>query len=254
MWLALTALGVSLGERDIVRDVTASVASGQFVIVVGPNGAGKTTLLRAMAGLVTPHSGAVRCFGFDPARADRRVVANHIAYLAQHYELAFPFSVEDVVLMGRYAKQRGVGIPSTADVEAALAAMTACDVADLAPRRFDELSGGEARRVLLAQALCQGARCLLLDEPTAGLDPTHARAVFEMLRRQCDAGGAAVVVTHDLDLACRYGGTLWLLAGGALASSGPPAEVLASSAMRSAFGVAIHIGTLPNGQRFAVPQ
>jgi len=207
-----------------------------------------------MAGLIAPHSGTVRCFGVDPALADRRAVAKDLAYLAQHYELAFPFSVEDVVLLGRYAKQRGLGLPSKADVDAASAAMAACDVADLAARRFDELSGGEARRVLVAQALCQGARCLLLDEPTAGLDPTHARAVFAMLRKQCEAGSAAVVVTHDLDLALRHSATLWLVAEGTVAACGPPAEVLVSPATSRAFGIAIHVGTLPNGQPFAVPQ
>jgi iron complex transport system ATP-binding protein len=189
----------------------------------------------------------------DPAWAPRRVIARELAYLPQTYELAFPFAVEDVVLIGRYARQRGLGIASEADLAAAHAAMTACDVSHLATRRFDELSGGETRRVIVAQALCQGAKCLLLDEPTAGLDPAHARAVFAMLRAQCEAGAAAVVVTHDLDLALRYGGAMWLVADGALAARGAPAEVLASEATRAAFGLTIHVGELPSGARFAVP-
>jgi iron complex transport system ATP-binding protein len=131
--------------------------------------------------------------------------------------------------------------------------MRATDILPLATRRFDELSGGEARRVILAQALCQGAKCLPLDEPTAGLDPAHARSVFAMLRTQCDAGAAAVVVTHDLDLALRYGGTMWLIANGQLAAQGTPADVLASPATREAFALDIHVGTLPSGARFAVP-
>ena len=253
MWLELSRVDVSLGGRAIVRGVDATVAAGQFVVIVGPNGAGKTTLLRAIAGLLPPSAGTVRSFGVDPAAADRRVVARDLAYLPQHYDLAFPFIVEEVVLLGRYARQRGLGLASDDDVAAAHAAMAACDVAELATRRFDELSGGEARRVILAQALCQGARCLLLDEPTAGLDPAHARAVFAMLRAQCEAGGAAVAATHDLDLALRYGGVMWLVAGGELAANGPPAEVLAAPATRAAFGVDIHVGTLPSGAAFAVP-
>jgi iron complex transport system ATP-binding protein len=126
-------------------------------------------------------------------------------------------------------------------------------VAHLADRRFDELSGGEARRVILAQALCQGARCVLLDEPTAGLDPAHARAIFAMLRAQCDAGAAAVVVTHDLDLALRHGGAMWLVADGRLAARGAPSHVLAAAETRAAFGLEIHVGVLPSGARFAVP-
>jgi iron complex transport system ATP-binding protein len=233
--------------------VSASVARGELVVIVGPNGAGKTTLLRAMAGLVEPSGGRVRCMGHDPAKVARRRIARDLAYLPQHYELAFPFIVEEVVLLGRYAQQRGLGLPSEADLAAARAAMRACDVEALAARRFDELSGGEARRVILAQALCQGAKCLLLDEPTAGLDPAHARAVFEMLRTHCDGGAAAVVVTHDLDLALRHAGTMWLVAGGRLAARGAPADVLASAATREAFQLAIHVGQLPDGSRFAVP-
>jgi iron complex transport system ATP-binding protein len=252
-WLVLQDVSVDLGGRDVVRGVSAEVNAGDLVVIVGPNGAGKTTLLRAIAGLVAVRSGTVRVLGQDPAKGDRRVIAKDLAYLPQQYELAFPFAVEEVVLLGRYARQRGLGLATPADLTAAREAMAACDVAELAARRFDELSGGEARRVIIAQALCQGAKCLLLDEPTAGLDPAHARAIFAMLAEQCAAGASAIVVTHDLDLALRYGGTMWLVSGGHLASRGSPADVLAGGATRSAFGVDIHVGTLPSGRRFAVP-
>jgi iron complex transport system ATP-binding protein len=252
-WLELAEVTVALGERDVVRGASCEVDAGQLVVIVGPNGAGKTTLLRAIAGLVKPRVGRVRVLGHDPSRVSRRVIARELAYLPQQYDLAFPFAVEEVVLLGRYAQQRGLGLPSAADLAAAREAMTACDITELASRRFDELSGGEARRVIVAQAMCQGAKCLLLDEPTAGLDPAHARAVFAMLRGHCDSGGTAVVVTHDLDLALRYGETMWLVAAGHLAARGTPADVLASAATRDAFGVAIHVGTLPTGARFAVP-
>ena len=253
MWLELSTVDVALGGRMIVRGASAKVSAGELVVIVGPNGAGKTTLVRALAGLVPVAAGSVRCFGRDPRASDRRAIAADLAYLPQNYALAFPFRVEDVVLLGRYARQKGLGLASADDLAAAHAAMAACDVAALADRRFDELSGGEARRVTLAQAMCQGARCLLLDEPTAGLDPAHARSVFARLREHCDAGGAAVVVTHDLDLALRYGGAMWLVAGGALAAKGPPRDVLASAATRAAFQLEIHLGTLPGGQPFAVP-
>jgi iron complex transport system ATP-binding protein len=251
--LELSEVDVALGGRSVVRGVSAAVAAGELVVIVGPNGAGKTTLLRAIGGLVDVARGRVRCMGHDPAHVDRRVIARELAYLPQQYELAFPFLVEEVVLLGRYTHQRGLGLPSDADLAAARAAMQACDVEALATRRFDEISGGEARRVILAQAVCQGAKCLLLDEPTAGLDPAHARAVFAMLRAQCDAGAAAVVVTHDLDLALRHGHTMWLVADGHLAARGTPADVLASAATRAAFAVNIHVGELPGGTRFAVP-
>jgi iron complex transport system ATP-binding protein len=252
-WLELADVTVALGKRDVIHGASAGVGPGDLVVVVGPNGAGKTTLLRALAGLVPVRAGQVRVMGRDAARAPRRVIARELAYLPQRYDLAFPFAVEEVVLIGRYAHQRGLGLAGEADLAAAREAMAACDVAGLAARRFDELSGGEARRVIVAQALCQGARCLLLDEPTAGLDPAHARALFAVVRAQCDAGAAAVVVTHDLDLALRHGGTMWLVAGGRLAARGAPADVLGAVATREAFGVSIHVGTLPSGGRYAVP-
>ena len=253
-WLQLENASVALGGRAVLHDITAELASGDTIVVVGPNGAGKSTLVRALAGLVAPSAGTVRCMGHDPAKVDRRVIARELAYLPQHYELAFPYAVEEVVLMGRYSRQRGFGLATDADLAAAHDAMTACDVAELATRRFDELSGGEARRVILAQAVCQGARCLLLDEPTAGLDPAHARAVFEMVRRRCDDGSAgAVIVTHDLDLALRHGRTMWLVADGRITARGAPADVLASEATRAAFGLPIHVGALPSGDPFAVP-
>ncbi|HET9622802.1 MAG TPA: ABC transporter ATP-binding protein [Kofleriaceae bacterium] len=252
--VALAAPGKRAGAaREIVRGVTAAVNAGELVVIVGPNGAGKTTLLRAIAGLVAPAAGAIRVAGLEPHRAPRRQTARALAYLPQHYELAFPFAVEEVVLLGRYAHQRGLGMAGDDDLAAARAAMAACDVAHLAARRFDALSGGEARRVIIAQALCQGAQGLLLDEPTAGLDPAHARAIFAMVRAQCAAGAAAVLVTHDLDLALRFAHQLWLVADGALAARGAPADVLASEATRAAFGLTLHLGTLPSGERFAVP-
>ena len=256
-WLELAdvcvALGAPASHKLVVRDVTARAAEGALIVIVGPNGAGKTTLLRAIAGLIAPIRGSIRVAGLDPATAPRRQLAQTLAYLPQHYELAFPFAVEEVVLLGRYAQQRGLGLADPVDLVAARDAMAACDVAHLAARRFDELSGGEARRVILAQALCQGARCLLLDEPTAGLDPAHGRAIFALLRARCDAGAAAIVVTHDLDLAIRYASELWLVAGGTLAAHGTPAEVLTAEATRAAFDLEIHVGTLPSGGKFAVP-
>ena len=250
--LALQDYSVALGARDVVRNVSVEVDAGELVVIVGPNGAGKTTLVRALAGLV-PVRGSLRVMGHDPGRVSRRVLAKDLAYLPQHYELAFPFAVAEVVLLGRYARQTGLGMASEVDLAAAQEAMVACDVSHLADRRFDELSGGEARRVILAQALCQGAKCLLLDEPTAGLDPAHARSVFEMLRAQCEKGKTAIVVTHDLDLALRFGASMWLVAQGRLAARGSPADVLGAGSTREAFGLEIHVGTLPSGARFAVP-
>jgi cobalamin transport system ATP-binding protein len=242
------------GAREVLRGVSAEVAAGEIVAIVGPNGAGKTTLLRAMAGLLAPASGRVRVFGdLDPFRAPRRTIARRLAYLPQKYELAFPFTVGEIVLMGRYARRRGVGLETAEDLEAARVAMERCDVTALEDRRFDQISGGEQRRALLAQALCQQAEALLLDEPTAALDPAHARARFTTLVAERDRGAAALVVTHDLNAAVRWADRVIILADGRVAAAGPPVEVLASEAATRAFELTLHVGTLPSGARFAVP-
>ena len=159
---------------------------------------------------------------------DRRVIARELAYLPQQYELAFPFIVEEVVLLGRYSQQSGLRARERRRPRGrARRRWRRATSSALATRRFDELSGGEARRVILAQALCQGAQCLLLDEPTdRARSRARARACSRCCARSAMPARAAVVVTHDLDLALRHGGTMWLVAGGSIAARGAPADVL----------------------------
>ncbi|MBP6633434.1 MAG: ABC transporter ATP-binding protein [Kofleriaceae bacterium] len=253
--LLLDDVTVALGDRVVVDAVRAEVRRGELVVVVGPNGAGKTTLLRALAGLVPRRGGRVLVDGVDPATAPRRALARTLAFLPQRVHMAFGFAVEDVVRMGRTAHRRGPGLDDADDVAAARAAMARVGVEALAGRRFDRLSGGEQRRVLLAQVLCQGARWLLFDEPTAALDPAHARAVFADLRATVDAGGhGAVVVSHDLNLAARFSTTMWLLDRGRLVARGPAAEVVAAPELAAAFGVELHVGRLDGGAPFVVPR
>jgi iron complex transport system ATP-binding protein len=241
----------------VLDAVDLAIGGGTLVCLVGPNGAGKTTLLRLCGGLAAPTSGAVRVLGVDPAREPRRRMARRLSYTPQGYRLAFPYRVSEVVLMGRYAHGSGspFALEGADDLAAAAAAMERCDVAGLAARRFDELSGGEQRRVLLAQAFCQGAELLLLDEPTASLDPAHSLALFSALAAERDRRGAtALVVTHDLNLAARMADRLVLIAGGRIAADGAPVDVLRSPATAAAFEVAMHVGSLPgSGAPFAVP-
>jgi len=238
---------ISFGYRDVpvLRGVDFAMQAGQMVAIVGPNGAGKSTLLRIVAGLLD-YKGNARVFGQDPRATGRKELARRMAYLAQSYKLAFSFRAIEVVLMGRYAHSgKGLlGLDSVTDHELAMKALRRCDVGELAERAYNELSGGEQRRVLIAQALCQEAELLLLDEPTAGLDPRHARDLFAMVRGECDEGRSALVVTHDLNLAARYCHRLLLLDGGTHAALGTPKSVLGSQAMRDAFSVDLHLGTL----------
>ena len=247
--IALRDVTFAFGSHRVVDRVTLDVARGELVCVVGANGAGKTTLLRLIAGLVAPASGSVSAFGVDPARAPRRAMARRLAYLPQEYHLAFPFTVGEVVLMGRYPHRGALALESDEDAALARAAMERCDVAALSDRRFDALSGGERRRALLAQAFCQRAELLLLDEPTASLDPAHAVGVFRILAEE-DA--TAVVVTHDLNLAARFADRVVVMDRGRIVADGPPDEVMSAAATEKAYGVKLHVGKIGD-MRYVVP-
>jgi iron complex transport system ATP-binding protein len=237
--LATHDAAFAYGDHRVVDGISLAAAAGEIICVVGPNGAGKSTFLRLCAGLLPPAAGTVRVRGEDPYRAPRRALARVLAYLPQEYVLEFPFTVGEVVLMGKLAE----------------AAMRRCDVLHLAGRRFDELSGGERRRALLAQAFCQAADLILLDEPTASLDPSHALALFHILEEETRRRGAlAVAATHDLNLAARFADRVLLLDGGRATATGPAREVLAGEAAARAFGVSLRVGALPSGTPFVVPE
>ena len=251
--IELREVGFEFPGAPVLEGIDLSIAAGRITCLVGPNGAGKTTLLRLVAGLLAPARGSVRVLEVDPAREPRRRLARRLSYLPQGYRLVFPYRVGEVVLMGRYAHSP-FGLESEEDVAAAREAMARCDVLPLADRRFDALSGGEQRRVLLAQAFCQGAELILLDEPTASLDPAHALALFAALAAERDRRGAtSLVVTHDLNLAARAADRLVLLHRGRVVADGPPVEVLTSPAATRAFALPLHVGALPGGAPFAVP-
>lgn len=246
----LRQLQFAFAGTQVLQGIDFQMKAGELVAIIGPNGAGKSTLLRIVAGLLTPSHGTVHVFGSPPTTGNRRATAKRMAHLSQSYRMAFPFTALEVVLMGRYAhsSRRLLGSDSARDRELALAALRRCDVLDLAHRRLHELSGGEQRRVLIAQALCQEAEILLLDEPSAGLDPQHARDLFEMVRSECEDKRSCLLVTHDLNLAARYADRLLLLHHGKQLALGSVQEVLASSSLQDAFSVQLERGVLPDGQ------
>jgi iron complex transport system ATP-binding protein len=255
--IAAEGIDFGYGEHPVLRGASLTAGAGELVCLIGPNGAGKSTLLKILAGLLEPTAGGVHIHGRDPRQTPRGELARVLSYLPQDYRLAFPFTVRDVVMMGRYPhRRRGIlDLEGEDDARAADEAMRTCEVLELAHRRFDTLSGGERRRALLAQAFCQRAELLLLDEPTAALDPAHAISLLRALAHACANGGhCALVVTHDVNLAARYADRLMLLDGGRITADGPPADVLASEATERAFQIAMHVGRLPgSGGVFAVP-
>jgi len=236
-----------LGGRQVLQTVDFGLAGGEMVGLLGPNGAGKTTLLRCLAGLLPPAAGEVTLDGRPLDRWDRAERARQIAYLPQGGECHWPISVHDLVTLGRLPYRTGWTRPTEADMAAVERAIAFVDVAPLAGRPADRLSGGEKARVLLARALAGEPPLILADEPISGLDPAHRLEVMGLLRRLADSGTAVIVVLHDLTLAARYCHRLVLMKDGRVATDGPPDRVLTAQALGEVFGIRAHFDRLPDG-------
>ncbi len=243
MTALLEARGVSFayGGRAVLHQVEVAVAAGEVVGVIGPNGCGKTTLMRLLAGVLPPQAGEVRLDGRGLSTYRRIEVARRVAVLAQDGGVEFPFTVLEVVLMGRAPHLPALGFPGAHDLAVARAAMARLDVVDLEGRAIDRLSGGERQRVLIARALAQAPRVLLLDEPTTHLDLGHQARLIDLLHDLRQQGLGIVAVLHDLNLAALACDRLVLLAGGRIVCAGAPRAVLTVEVLRQAYGPAVRV-------------
>jgi len=254
--MRLEALNVTVQFRGApagaLDNVSFGVSGGELVAVAGPNGSGKTTLLRTLLGLERPRSGVVRLDGREIAGWSRRALAEVIGALPQREEPAFPLTVREAVLMGRWARL-GPTAAITAEDEAAIAAALArCDVSGFDNRSIETLSGGEWQRVRVARALAATPQLLLLDEPTAALDIGHEMALFELLRQLVGDGLGVLVITHHLNLAARYADRLVLLDRGKVVADGAPGAVLRADLVSTVFAWPVAVGTW-NGAPQVVP-
>ncbi len=234
--------------------VSVAVEPGRVLAVVGPNGAGKSTLLRVLAGLLRPSRGEVKLDDRPLHSIPGRERARALAFLAQESACAFPYTVREVVLMGRLPHVGTFQFESEGDRLAAATAILETGLETLADRRVDALSAGERQRVFLAMALAQEPGVLLLDEPTVYLDVRHQVEAFRLLRTLArDRGLAVGVVTHDLGLASRFADDVALLAAGRLAGRGAPAEVMRAETLTACYGTPIAVVPLPDGGVAVVP-
>jgi iron complex transport system ATP-binding protein len=235
--LSVEHLHYRLAEHDILQDISLQVTSGELVAIVGPNGAGKSTLLHMMARLLPPTLGTVRLDGQPLRSFSRKAVARQIALLPQQARLDFGFMVHDVVRMGRHPHLGRFQLPTIRDEEVVQQAMDLTETWPFASRLITEVSGGERQLILLAQALAQEPRFLLLDEPTANLDIAHQCQVIRLLQQLADKGTGVVVVIHDLSVAVRSFRRLILVHEGSLVADGQPTEVLSVETINRIFRV-----------------
>ncbi|RII17049.1 Hemin import ATP-binding protein HmuV [Streptomyces sp. YIM 130001] len=241
-------LGVRLGGREVLCDVTVGARAGEVLALVGPNGAGKSTLLAALAADLPASSGAVRVRDRPADAWTAAELALHRAVLPQSAQLSFPFPVLDVVRMGRAP---WAGTPLEDEDDAAVTeALEATESGAFAERPFSALSGGERARVSLARVLAQRTPLILLDEPTAALDLRHQELVLRVCRERAAAGDAVVVVLHDLGLAAAYADRVTVLQDGSVAAEGRPAEVFTEELLTRVYRQPVEV--LPHPRTGAV--
>ena len=243
--LVARSLAAGYGARGVLEGIDLVLEPGVVVALVGPNGAGKSTLLRALAGLIRPSAGAVTLGGVDIGSLSRGALAARIAVVPQTFDTLFPFTVREIVALGRSARLGLFARPTGADAAAVARAIAEQDLDLLVDRRLDALSGGERQRVVLAMALAQEAGVLLLDEPTAHLDPAHQVGI---VRRAAELARAremiAVAVLHDLNLAALADRVI-VMDAGAVVADGASSVALAADVVGRVFGTGLavtHVG------------
>ncbi len=234
--VALRDVDFAYDERPVLRRISFALQPGDIVGIVGPNGSGKSTLVDLIDGLHQPVAGEVLVKG-KPTRAyKRKEMAREVALVPQHFDLDFDLAVREVVEMGSYCLGKDPAVCGDPDLM-----LARLGVADLASRRFSELSGGEKQLVVLAQALMQQAPLLLLDEPASALDVSHQLRLFDLLKELNADGLTVLCILHDLNLALHYFDKLLVLSDGEVAAFGPSDDVLRPEVVEAVYGVRAYL-------------
>jgi iron complex transport system ATP-binding protein len=247
--LDIRGLDFSYGAQRVFSDVSLPVSAGDVVCLMGPNGCGKTTLLDAIMGLKKPQAGEILLNGRQVGDYKRHEIARNIAYVPQLHDVTFPYTVREMVLMGRTAYTSAFGKPTREDEAICADALRRIGIAHFSEKLYSRLSGGEIKLVLLARALGQSAPVMLLDEPTAHLDYKNELLFLETVVGQCRAGGLTVILaTHAPDHAFYLASKglavrAVMMAQGRLECCGEPDDVITSENIRAVYGVRAKIMT-----------
>lgn len=247
-------ISVSYGDHQIIEKLSLEISQGGFIGILGPNGCGKTTFLRTLSRILTPKEGAVYIEGTDVNEFDSKALARTIGCVSQETNIAFNFTVKDVVMMGRHPHIGRLTPLSEADLKIVDDAMKTTNVSHLADRFVTEISGGERQRVLIARSIAQQPKILLLDEPTSHLDISHQIEILSMIQALTPKI-TVVGVFHDLNLASHFCDRIVLMETGKIIKVGTPAEVLTTELIKKSFSTRMMVTTHPiSGKPYLVPE
>lgn len=250
--LAIDDLAVGYRGRRVCAGVSLAVDGGEVLCLLGPNGGGKTTLFKTILGLLPPLAGRITVDGAPTASWSARTRALTFGYVPQSGAGQFPFTIRDMVLMGRTAHRGAFSAPSTHDRAVADDALAAVGIAGLAGRDWLRVSGGERQLALIARALAQEPRILVLDEPTASLDFGNQLRILDQVRGLAARGLAVILSTHHPEQAFMVGDRVAMLHDGRLVRLGTPDDVITPATMREVYGVDVSVVTV-GAHRVCVP-
>ncbi|MGH6944329.1 MAG: ABC transporter ATP-binding protein [Geminicoccaceae bacterium] len=244
MTLEVEGLAFGYPGKPVGRDAAFRLAEGEVICLLGPNGCGKTTMFKTILGLIPPQGGRVTIDGSDLARWTRARRARTLAYVPQAHNSFFPFRVLDTVLMGRTARMGLFAMPGERDRQAARDALQGLHVEQLAAADYTRISGGQRQLVLIARALAQEPRFLVMDEPTASLDFGNQVMVLQQVERLAARGIGVIMSTHAPDQAFACADRVLLMQDGRIVAEGEPEAVLTSERLRAVYGVEVCVSRM----------
>ncbi len=240
--------------KPVLRGASLHLAPGEIVALLGANGAGKSTLLRLLLGLVRPNAGEIRLGGRKLDDFGRRELARQIAYVPQVHSTPFPYTVRQIVMLGRLPARGFFAEADGEDDSVVERVLERLDIAHLAERPYTEISGGERQLALIGRALAQGSRLLIMDEPMTGLDFGHQLSLLAHLESLAAEGYGILKATHHPDHALASAQRVAILQQGCIVAEGPPADVLSAELLSRLYGVALEPVSLPGGRMLVAPR
>jgi len=239
---------LSAGYEDdyVIRDISFSLKEGEFVSILGPNGSGKSSLIKALQSLLKNLSGRITINGQDILALRPRQIAKKVAYVPQIFDFPFEFSVEEIILMGRYIHQGRLSGSSSEDLKIMDEVMDLTHISHLKEKKLAHLSGGERQRVFIARALAQDTPFLFLDEPSSHLDINYQVEIYQILKKLQEKRGKTILTAeHNINLAIPYSQRLIFLKNGGLFAQGTPKEMITKENIKDVFQADVDIRENP---------